>query len=94
MEKNNEIVAPNRISFDISTEHWQWRQVQSSNSPSPRHLHSLVSHSNNLFLFGGFGDGEKYLNDFWQFSFGNLLQNIQETDIWCLIIFLKYFGAL
>ena len=76
MERNSDNDALSRVSFDISTEHWPWRQVQTSNSPSPRHLHSLVSHNNNVFLFGGFGDGEKYLDDFWHFSFG-IFKNIQ-----------------
>ena len=72
MEKNNQI-ALSRSSFDVSTSHWKWRQIQqSSTSPSPRHLHSLVCHNNNLYLFGGFGDGEKYLDDFWQFSLGKI----------------------
>jgi hypothetical protein len=75
MEKDNDKGSNSRISFDISTSHWKWRpihQSSSSTSPSPRHLHSLVSHNNYLYLFGGFGDGEKYLDDLWQFSLGNI----------------------
>jgi hypothetical protein len=71
MEKNDHINS--RISFDISTSHWKWQLQQSSIAPSARHLHSLVHHHNNLYLFGGFGDGEKYLDDFWQYSLGNLI---------------------
>jgi hypothetical protein len=83
MEKDNDKRSNSRISFDISTSHWKWRpihQSSSSTSPSPRHLHSLVSHNNYLYLFGGFGDGEKYLDDLWQFSLGNLIYYFFKCD--------------
>jgi hypothetical protein len=81
MEKDNDKGSNSRISFDISTSHWKWRPIhQSSTSPSPRHLQSLVSHNNYLYLFGGFGDGEKYLDDLWQFSLGNLIYYFFKCD--------------
>jgi hypothetical protein len=97
MENNNDRESNSRISFDISTSQWKWRQIQPSSSstcPSPRHLHSLVSHKNYLYLFGGFGDGEKYLDDFWQFSVGNFnlfpFCRFDFTFVFCVIHYYIY----
>lgn len=70
MEKN--------ISTD-SNSSWMWRPLQtstSSSTPSPRYLHSLVCHNNYLYLFGGLGDNEKCLDDFWQFSLGKVTRSL------------------
>lgn len=57
-------------SFSLTTNQWhQWSPVpgQSSDLPCPRFCHICEVHDNSLYVFGGY-DGQRRLNDFWQFQ--------------------------